>query len=47
MKLREIILNEEEMHNKWYNITADMPDIVMAPFGEGSNFAGLLFHFRD
>ena len=47
MKLREIILNEEEIHNKWYNITADMSDIVMPPFGGGSNFAGLLFHFRD
>jgi len=47
MKLREIILNKDEMLDKWYNITADMPDIVMAPFGGGSNFARLLFHLRD
>ncbi|MCP3931275.1 MAG: TrpB-like pyridoxal phosphate-dependent enzyme [Bacteroidetes bacterium] len=43
VKLHQTIIGQEAI--KQMEIAGDMPDIVIAPFGGGSNFAGLSFPF--
>ncbi len=43
VKLHQTIIGQEAI--KQMEMAGDMPDIVIAPFGGGSNFAGLAFPF--
>ena len=43
VKLHQTIIGQEAI--KQMEMAGDMPDIVIAPFGGGSNFAGLTFPF--
>lgn len=43
VKLHQTIIGQEAI--KQMEIAGDMPDIIIAPFGGGSNFAGLSFPF--